>query len=582
MTARGRRAALPSNDHSRPDYVSPEGLLVSHYNRAGRVKHYDFGTLPVAEPMQLSLAALFAARCVPARWSAHTTSTGIWFCVQGFARFIAEQQHPPRDLDGLSVDLLKRWRQHTVKNSPYRVVHATMALLRDDARLQVGPVADELLRRVKIPTSGTQSYSEAEFTQITRTAKQMFRSALRRIDRNAEHLRRWRNGEFIADSQDWTFGEVLDCLASTGSVTPYIYTAPNGRKQLASRYVAVLRENNVQVPWYLLLFPSRLEIAALGVLLMAEFGWNLSVIDRLRVPRASPDPGPRPTYRIELHKPRRGSGNHHETRNVTDDGASSPGRLISHALHATRFARTLVDLEAPGTDRLLVWHNSTPSRPRLDHDRQPPVGSFAFGITSAAALEWGQSIGLSGSPFRRGRRTVVALNRRQPSQHSQNSHDRDYALVDKRVHHEAVEVIAGGAEDAAAHARKAVLQAELRNAPTAGDVPTVTADCAGFDSSPYPRSDGSCGASFLLCLGCTNAHIHPGHHPRLAHLHHALSNLRSVMPPTTWIADWGDAHARLEHLKHSLGESIWNHALSRVSADDRGLIKHLLMGNLET
>jgi hypothetical protein len=322
-----------------------------------------------------------------------------------------------------------------------------MALLRDDPRLRTGPVADELLRRVKIPTSGTQSYSEAEFAQITRTAKQMFRSALRRIDRHAEHLRRWRNDEFIENSQDWIFGEVLDCLARTGSVTKYIYTSPTGRKQLASRYVAVLREKNVQVPWYLLVFPSRLEITALGVLLMAEFGWNLSVIDRLRVPRASPDPGQHPTYRIELHKPRRGSANYHETRNVTDDGASSAGRLISHALHATRFARALVETEVPGTDRLLVWHSSAPSRPRLDHDRQPPVGPFDFGITSAAALEWGQAIGLSGSPFRRGRRTVLALNRRQPAQHSQNSHDRDYALVDKRAQNEAVEVIAGGAED---------------------------------------------------------------------------------------------------------------------------------------
>jgi hypothetical protein len=581
MTGRGRRAALPSTDHSRPEYLSPDGLVVSHYNHAGRVKRYDFATLPVAEPMQRSLAALFAARCVPARWSAHATSTAIWFCVLGFAKFVAEQQHPPRDLDGLTVDLLKRWRQHTVKFSPYRVVHATMALLRDDPRLQSGLVADELLRRVKIPPSGTQSYSEAEFTQITRTAKQMFRSALQRIDRNAEHLRRWRNSEFIENSPDWIFGEMLDCLASTGAVTKYLYTSPRGRKQLASRYAAVLREKNVQTRWYLLVFPSRLEIAALGVLLMAEFGWNLSVIDRLRVPRASPDPGGHPTYRIELHKPRRGSRNHHETRNVTDDGASSAGRLISQALHATRFARALVETQAPGTDRLLVWHNSAPSRPRLDHDRQPPVGPLNFGITSAAALEWGQATGLSGSPFRRGRRTVVALNRRQPAQHSQNSHDRNYALVDKRVQHEAVEVIAGGAEDAAEHARKAVLHAELRNAPTLGDVAAATADCAGFDSGPYPRSDGSCGASFLMCLGCTNAHIHPGHHPRLAHLHHALSNLRSVIPPTTWATDWGDAHARLEHLKHSLGEPIWHQALSRVSADDRGLIDHLLTGHLD-
>ena len=104
MNARGRRAALPSHDHSRPEYVSPDGLVVSHHNHAGRVKHYDFATLPVAEAMQRSLAALFAERCVPARWTAHSTSTGIWFCVQGFAKFIADQERPPRDLDGLTVD----------------------------------------------------------------------------------------------------------------------------------------------------------------------------------------------------------------------------------------------------------------------------------------------------------------------------------------------------------------------------------------------------------------------------------------------------------------------------------------------
>ena len=122
-------------------------------------------------------------------------------------------------------------------------------------------------------------------------------------------------------------------------------------------------------------------------------------------------------------------------------GASSPGRVISHALQATRFARTLVETQAAGSDRLLVWRSSAPKRLRADHDRQPPVDTFDFGINSAAALEWVQAIGLSGSPFRRGRRTVVALNRREPAQHSQNSHDRDYVLVDKRVQNEAVEVI---------------------------------------------------------------------------------------------------------------------------------------------
>ncbi len=81
----------------------------------------------------------------------------------------------------------------------------------------------------------------------------------------------------------------------------------------------------------------------MGVLFLAEFGWNLSVISRLKVPLATPDQGEdgHPTYRVELVKPRRGTGLHHETRNVTDHGADSPGRLITQALsrrrHLNRF-----------------------------------------------------------------------------------------------------------------------------------------------------------------------------------------------------------------------------------------------------
>jgi hypothetical protein len=44
----------------------------------------------------------------------------------------------------------------------------------------------------------------------------------------------------------------------------------------------------------------------------------------------------------------------------------------------------------------------------------------------------------------------------------------------------------------------------------------VTADCADETASPWPARDGGCGADFLLCLGCPNSHVHPGHYPRLA------------------------------------------------------------------
>ncbi len=80
------------------------------------------------------------------------------------------------------------------------------------------------------------------------------------------------------------------------------------------------------------------------------------------------------------------------------------------------------------------------------------------------------------------------------------------------------------------------------------------------------------------------AHIsaNPGHHTRLAHLHEALTNLRSVLPPDTWEADWGDPHARLTDLKAKLAAGQWTHALDRVTEDNRTLINDLLTGALDT
>jgi hypothetical protein len=309
----------------------------------------------------------------------------------------------------------------------------------------------------------------------------------------------------------------------------------------------------------------------------------LSVIDRAGIPLASPDQGEdgRRTYRIPLEKPRRGRGRYHETRNVTDDGAATPGRLITQALQATRLARAVVEELAPGSSRLIVWRSSY-ARPRpANPDHLPPVGPFHFGVHPSGAKDWAKAEGLGSSPFRRGRRTVIALDRREPAQHSRDTHDRHYVMPDERVRARAIEVIAAGAEDAADRARSTVLAAQLRDRPDPGDVDTVTADCSAYHDSPWPSADGGCGASFLMCLACPNARIHPGHHPRLAHLHEALGSLRSVLPPAAWAADWRDAHDRLEDLRQQIGDRPWAQALAQVTGSDRELIGHLLTGTLD-
>jgi hypothetical protein len=553
-------------------------MVVRHHDREGRVREYDFAQLPVSAPMRASLAALFAARCTPDRWSAHDSSEGSWLQLRRFAQFLASQEPPPRDLEELTPAMVRRWRARLPAGAGgYYAFGLVSGLLLGDERLQTGPIADELARRSRKPQSRLQSYSEAELEQVTAAARRRFRAAWQRINDNAIRLRQWRDGAVAEGGGEWIAGEGLDILARTGDLPR------NARKDgLPGNVVARYRSALGLVAWRRL-FLAREEAVALGVLLLAEFGWNLSVISSLEVPMASPDQGEdgHPTYRIPLVKSRRGPGRHHETRNLTDHGAGSPGRLITQTLEATRFARTVVAELAPGTARLIVWRAENLGGRRPDQDAHRAAGPFRFGITAKAAADWAKAEGLEGSPFRRGRRTVIALDRREPGQHSQDTHDRHYVLPDERIRAEAIEVIAAGAEDAAGRARKAVLAAELRDQPDPGDAETATAACSGTRGSPWPAGDGGCGASFLMCLACPNARVHPGHHPRLAHLHEALASLRSVLPPAAWAADWRDAHDRLEDLKEQVGHAGWAQAIAQVTYADRAIVAHLLTGNLD-
>jgi len=62
----------------------------------------------------------------------------------------------------------------------------------------------------------------------------------------------------------------------------------------------------------------------MAVLLMAEFGWNLSMLLPRRGAQSPPDPGPtaRPTYRIPLEKFRRGNGQQYGRGTSPTNGAA--------------------------------------------------------------------------------------------------------------------------------------------------------------------------------------------------------------------------------------------------------------------
>ncbi|MFE9806098.1 hypothetical protein [Streptomyces sp. NPDC005548] len=559
-------------------------MAVDHRDGEGNIQVYDFRTLPVSDSMRQSLARLFAARCVPSRWTSHYSSRHVWVHLETFTEYLAALGDPPTDIEELSAGVWKEWRlsRRNTQMIGYKELTAVRGLLLDDSRLTAA-AREAISKRIPPPEVTETSFEDGEFDAIASAARRMFRSAHLRITQNARHLVDWRTGAFPRDSDDWLLGEALDCLARTGMVPSY--TRTNSYNRIVYRYIRVLGGERPEDTWQRL-FLTRMEAVALGVLLMAEHGWNLSVINRLAVPRATPDAGRdgKRIYRVELEKHKRGTGRYFETRNLTDDGADTPGRLITHALEATVFARAAVHELSPGTDRLIVWRTGkTPSvdAPREQKKKSAGVGLFRFGISGSAAKSWAIDAEFASSPFRRGRRTVNVVHRREPGQNSQNTHDSAYVLTDPQAQAAAVPVIAAAAESVVAKAREVVFGAEVRETADPDDLPTATADCHDYENGPFPSPDGGCGASFLMCLACPNARVHPAHHSRLAHLHHALDNLRSVMDSGQWQTDWADAHARLEHLKGLLGDAVWVQALGQVTDADRELINYLLNGDFD-
>ncbi|WP_405958140.1 hypothetical protein [Streptomyces phaeochromogenes] len=437
MSGRGRKAVLPPGGLDFPESAVADGLVVEHRNREGRVASYDFAVLPVAEPLQRSLAVLFAGQCRTGTWSTHGTSRTMWREIGRFTAFLSQQPDCPNDLDEVTAGLVSRWRLAKMAAPGGRAqVRNVSKLLRTDGRLQSGPVAELLARRVPALRGRVQSYDTAAFDHIVRTARQDFRAALMRIEDNARLLDQWQSGAIGPDDGRWSLGEALDFLARTGDVPRA--ADPRGRLCIPAKWRRALGGAATVTTWKRL-FLSRPEAVSLGVLLLAEFGWNLSVIDRARVPRASPDPGQdgRPTYRLPVEKRRRGAGRWYETENVTDTGAGSPGRLITQALSATRFARAAVAAVDPEADVLLVSRTAKTTITNGDGDRRPPIGPFVFGIAHDDVRSWARRHNLAGSPFQRGRRTVVSRVHRGPLQHSQATHDRAYLLPDQQVQAEA-------------------------------------------------------------------------------------------------------------------------------------------------
>ncbi|MFJ5548622.1 hypothetical protein [Streptomyces sp. NPDC093225] len=554
---------------------------MEHRDAQGRVRRYDFGRLPVPEDFQRSLAALYVAKCAPGGgWDSIESSEANWYLIKPFAEFLAGLDDVPQDVDRLTAAQWTAWRLSLPpRTNGYNKFAAVAGLLRLDPRLSAS-VREAMASRFFWSRGHDPAYTPEEFSEIRRVARRTFRSALLRIRENSEHLASWRDGRVPSDSDAWLLGEALDVLARTGDVP--LYQKPSIRSRVLRRYRPVLGGDGAQYTWKRLHL-SRKETAALAVLIAVELGLNATTVSELPVPRTLPGTAEtgRPVYRLELEKRRRsGHRGRFESRNITDFGADSPGRVFTEALEATAPARAAVAAMDAGVDRLLVWHQTTPHGAQA-YPGEERVGPFGFGVNELSGRAWAKSVGLSGSPMRRIRRTVNVLHRREAGQNTQDTHDRVYVLSEPQAREAAVPVIADGALEALDFARRTVFTARLGGQREDGDRETVTTGCTDWENSPFTPAGQGCAASFLLCTACPNARVTPAHHPRLARLLQALDNLRGVVEPAVWETDWADAHARLTDLRGRLGAPVWQGALEAVTFADRALIDQLLQGDFD-
>lgn len=380
-------------------------------------------------------------------------------------------------------------------------------------------------------------------------------------------------------------GDALDHVLRTGDVPLTDHRTRVVRKP----YRRALGGRSPEKTWGRL-YLTRTEVFAAAVLLVASESWNHSVLNAMTVPTANPAiADDLDVHTVEIRKPRRPVRSRYTTNNLIDNGADSPGRLLSQVIEATDPARYTLTLQGRPTDRLLVCRLN-----RARHDGS----AFLLGIPASVHDPEIGSPACGHISLRRLRRTVQVLIRKEPAQNSRDTHESVYVMRDPATRDDAAATIAQGLTDAVEHARvigamrvafgdiDALIELsdnpELAKAIRDGTLDTATAACTDFTHSPFSEPELPCTASFLLCLACPNAIATRRHLPRLVHLREALDELRGVVDSAVWSQDWHEHHLRVSAVldNHTTPEER-SAARADLSDADRATIDKLLRRRLD-
>lgn len=582
---------LPTAGYTRDRMVGDSGLVVHVVlGNSERLGPFDFGRAPEMGCIREELAEAFVL-CAGADgpWQASSSIRTGFDTAIAFVRSLGRLGIEVTSLAQLTPEHWWTWKaERQSRNRWPGQINLMRVLLRN-----VSCVSELTLRAVNQRVSKPRrrlysAYTPGEFERLRSAAMADVRAADARIRRNTAILEAHRadrptgvDGTLRAEGRDWSAGDLLERLFERGRLGFSGYLTP-------SQHAAELL-NTGDVSPDLALFPSRVEVLSLMVLLVCDRGYNLSTLDSLTVPEsAGMDETGHEVLVAHLDKPRRQSQRHF-THTFT--GASAT--ILRLAVSLTTTARASLAGMGYPTSTLFVA-----AAPNGATGHPSRVFSTREHTSGGSGAVWSERAGIRGDDgtvlrlnFNRLRLTEQVVNRKSSQNSDAVSEDiyrRPEALTAAMVS----DVILDGQADAVAHAQSTVamryradtheldLPDGLREDLDAGRLDTTTGAC--LDHLHGPFDDGRpCTASFLLCLACPNAVATPAHLPRLVGLAAALDNLQSA-DPVKFDATYREHQARLRHLLHSSTNSAQRTVAATKQTDaDRAMIERLLRRELD-
>lgn len=609
------RASLPENGYTAPSrFADPfDPLLVKVIAEGTREERlFDFATFPVGAQLQHTFAAGFELITGPGGGRRTIPSAATAFKeLRVFARSLAAADPAPTktsELRASHVDCLSLF----TSTGNYRGSVSTLrALFR-----KTDGVPDAFMRRLlkgvpKHPCiDPVSSYSREEFRLIMRAARETVRSADGRIRRARSIVADYRNGVVLPDLVLQREAAYMSLVMDKGDYPRIVGGHVTSRGLSAgSRPSDLLRALHLTIE----------ETGALIALLIGLTGQNLAQIVTLPAAHHRADTqleGATPTALVRASKPRRGPNKSEMTIPLTgiptwivpadeaEERVDDNGSIDLHSAFGVYMAAMRLGADARrliGSDRLLTFYSTWRRLPYQGFGEAKPPTFAAWVLLQNIVDSQGNQV----QPDSRRMRLTFLEHKQKPVAQSPTTFVNQYLIRNRGDIEEYQRIVSEVLDSEVARAHSAVaqilssdtVQLAQTDLPTAavlanttpetltralaGELDTVMNSCVDNDHSPYSPPGSPCGASFMLCLGCSNARAEPRHLPIQLLVLAEIEARREEMEALAWATRFALPHARLLYLFAQYPAATVEASRGKETEADKALVARFLGRELD-